>query len=92
MAKLYGPMYADIWCKALCLPGYNNLFKSLASEVADYFGVSQVEAESRLVENWEERSEIVARSFPKDKSPERLQSYYSNQEIYWVWLKRVGRA
>ncbi len=37
MAKLYGPMYAEIWRQALCLPGYDDLFESLAAEIAALF-------------------------------------------------------
>ena len=48
MAKLYGPMYAEIWRQALCLPGYDDLFESLAAEIAAYSGISEVKAQ-RLV-------------------------------------------
>ncbi len=92
MAKLYGPIYAEYWRQALCLPDFKDLFESLAAEVADYFGISQSEAQSRLIDSWENRWELLS-SFPKKASPDALLSWYSDQShgiylgMYWHSLR-----
>ena len=93
MAKLYGPMYAEIWRQALCLPGYDDLFESLAAEVAAYFDISEAEAQHRLVGFWQKWREVMVSNFPGTESPGALQSYYSKQEhgiygsMYWHSLR-----
>lgn len=94
MASLYGPHYEAIWREALIRPGHDDLFTSLASETAEYFGLSQEEAEGRLVEAWERRWDVISAHFPQDSSKDSLEAYYSEHEhgiyhsMYWHSLRR----
>ena len=93
MAKLYGPLYAEIWREALCLTGTKDLFDSLSVEVSAYFGISKAEAQSLMVDFWERRRELMTSRFPSTRSPIALHSYYSSQErgiydsMYWHSLR-----
>jgi ubiquinone/menaquinone biosynthesis C-methylase UbiE len=83
MAQLYGPFYQQIWRQALCLPGRTDLFESLAAEAAGYFGISEEDAQRRMVEVWKNRRSLMEASLPRGPG-EDLRSYYSSQE-YGIW-------
>jgi SAM-dependent methyltransferase len=90
VAVLYGPAYAEIWRRALVRPGADDLFESLAAEVADYLGLDRAEAARRLRESWERRAEDLARFPGRDAGD--LSGYYSGEagilrSMYWHSLR-----
>lgn len=92
MAMLYGPLYEEIWRRALLRAGFDDLFASLASELADARGISQADAESALVTAWEGEASRAARVFPAAASDSELAAYYSSEApvpvaLYWHSLR-----
>jgi SAM-dependent methyltransferase len=92
MSEPYGPLYAEIWCDALRLPGTDVLLESLASEVGIYFGLSSSEAAKRMKEHWDNRRKWMTGRFPQGGSAEDLKAYYSNDHgiytgMYWHSLE-----
>ncbi len=92
MAGLYGPHYEAIWRDALLLPGHDDLFASLVSEVALHYGLEQGDAERRLEAAWMTRADRLAAAFPIGGSEDELRAYYSQDDgvlvsMYWHSLR-----
>jgi mycofactocin glycosyltransferase len=93
MAVLYGPYFRKIWTAALCLPGLEDPFESLAVELSEFLGVTVDEAKVRMEGAWQNRAESARAGLPADKDSASLRAYYAVQEhglfvsSYWHSLR-----
>ncbi len=89
MAKTYGPLLQEVWRTALILPGYDDLLRSLASEVGGFLGLDESAAVDAMESAWANRANDALRRFPKHVTEESLAEFYSDSQqgmlvsAYW---------
>jgi SAM-dependent methyltransferase len=93
VAKTYGPLLERVWRDALLLPGYDDLFESLAAEVGSFLGMSEALAEDAMTTAWHLRPASSRDRFPKDVTEESLATFYADSSTsmlvsaYWHSLR-----
>jgi SAM-dependent methyltransferase len=93
VAVLYGPSFRRTWSEALCLPGFDDLFESLAAELSEFLGIAPDDAKVRMEQAWSSRAELGRAARDAGSDPEALRAYYRHQEhglfvsSYWHSLR-----
>ena len=79
MAKLYGPIYKEIWTEKLILPNQPDLFTSLAFELSKYLNIDIKTAKTRMEESLKSSEEFMLKNFPKILNKEKVLNYYNSK-------------
>lgn len=93
MAQLYGPLLERVWRDALLLPGFDDLFLSLASEVATFHDWSADHAAHEMERAWRQRPDESRKRFPAEVTEESLAEFYADSNTsmlvsaYWHSLR-----
>jgi len=77
VARTYGPLSESVWRDAILLPGHDDLFESLATEIAEFLGISPSSARTAMLTAWESRIDTPRAGFPSVVTRESLAEYYA---------------
>lgn len=93
VANTYGPLLERVWREALLLPGHDDLFSSLASEVGEFLEISSTDAAERMEAAWRGRPAESRARFPAVVTEQSLAEFYDDSSssmlvsAYWHSLR-----